>query len=118
MCNLGRLHPNKTSISSIYSHKDGELTADKAFDGNYFNYFGECAGTKENGNTHNEKAWWEVTFRSISTIFKINLIFREECKFSWICMSFKEGNIFGRITPKSCDTGLVRIHHDHINRTK
>lgn len=29
-------------------------------------------------------AWWQVTFKSLSTIFKISLIFREKCKFSQI----------------------------------
>ncbi|XP_034319453.2 uncharacterized protein [Magallana gigas] len=78
LCNLGNLksHRYNTSISSVYvGTGDVPLTADKAFNGQYSNYLSQCAGTKQ--DLWNKTAWWQVTFKSLSMIFKINLIFRE-----------------------------------------
>lgn len=80
MCNLGMHHRYNTGISSVY---ESTLTADKAFNVLYSNYREDCAGTTEINSYQN--AWWQVTFKSLSTIFKISLIFREKCKFSQIC---------------------------------
>lgn len=90
MCNLGMLHRYNTGISSVY---ESTLTADKALNVLYSNYREDCAGTTEIGSYQN--AWWHVTFKSLSTIFKINLIFREKCKFSQIC-KFQKTNYFRR----------------------
>lgn len=85
VCNLGTLHRNSTSISTeyVYENLDGNprLIAEKALDGKYHIHPHECAGS-DVAQAFGE-AWWEVTFKSISKIFKINLVFRELCKFNY-----------------------------------
>ncbi|XP_052689783.1 uncharacterized protein LOC128167874 [Crassostrea angulata] len=77
LCNLGKSHLNNTSISSIYvGTGDVRLIAENAFNGQYSDYIPQCAGTQP--VAWSQTAWWQVTFKSLSMIFKINLIFREE----------------------------------------
>ncbi|XP_062578281.1 uncharacterized protein LOC134240189 [Saccostrea cucullata] len=79
LCNLGIHHRRDTSISTVYKYYDlpGEpaLTADKALDGKYYVHQHECAGSDVNKPFG--EAWWQVTLKSTSNIFKINLVFRE-----------------------------------------
>jgi hypothetical protein len=53
-------------------------TPEKALDGKFMDIQkGECASTGLNDKNH---AWWETTLDSVSRIFKLNLIFRKNCK--------------------------------------
>ncbi|XP_055997811.1 uncharacterized protein LOC130047228 [Ostrea edulis] len=61
---------NTTTASSEY----GDLTPDKAVDGFYSFQRHQCFSSSHSNNI---SAWWEVTFQSISKIFKINLVFRD-----------------------------------------
>lgn len=85
VCNLGTLHRASTSISTeyVYENLDGNprLIAEKALDGKYYDHPNDCAGSVVNEPIG--EAWWKVTFKSISKIFKINLVFRELCKFNY-----------------------------------
>ncbi|XP_048779632.2 uncharacterized protein LOC125683013 [Ostrea edulis] len=70
VCNLGMSYRNTTTASSEY----GDLTPDKAVDGFYSFQRHQCFSSSHSNNI---SAWWEVTFQSISKIFKINLVFRD-----------------------------------------
>lgn len=85
VCNLGTLHRGSTSISTEYVYVDlpgsPVLSAEKALDGKYYYHPNDCAGSVVAQAIG--QAWWEVTFKSISKIFRINLVFREQCKFNY-----------------------------------
>lgn len=84
-CNLSWLKTNSSQSSTyIYEHFKPKvrLTAEKAVDGRFLNHtLGECAGTKIK-NT--EEVWWTISLPELSNIYKINLMFRENCKLKHI----------------------------------
>lgn len=84
-CNLSWLKTNSSQSSTyIYEHFKPKvrLTAEKAVDGRFLNHtLGECAGTKIKKT---EEVWWTISLPELSNIYKINLMFRENCKFKHI----------------------------------
>lgn len=57
------------------------LTAEKAVDGKFLNHIkGECAGTGTQQDDIVKPAWWKIALPELSNIYKINLMFRENCK--------------------------------------
>ncbi|XP_055998162.1 uncharacterized protein LOC130047378 isoform X2 [Ostrea edulis] len=77
VCNLGRSYRKTTTASSRYTYQNSKpLTPDKALDESYYIHSDDCFSS--NDEHTNTSAWWEVTFRCISKIFQINLVFRED----------------------------------------
>ncbi|XP_048779628.2 uncharacterized protein LOC125683011 [Ostrea edulis] len=77
VCNLGRSYRKTTTASSRYTYQNSNpLTPDKALDESYYIHSDDCFSS--NDEHTNTSAWWEVTFRCISKIFQINLVFRED----------------------------------------
>ena len=82
VCNLCRL-PNVVTNSSsayIYTQTNIKLNASRAVDGEYQSHAnGDCAGTKVSKTF--ARAWWNVILPGLATIYKVNLLFRENSKF-------------------------------------
>ena len=82
VCNLCRL-PNVVTTSSLtyyYTYFRIELNASLAVNGKYQNHSnGDCAGTNVGITFTN--AWWNISLPGLATIYKVNLLFREKCKF-------------------------------------
>lgn len=58
------------------------LIVEKVVDGRFFNYIlGECVGIKIKKI---EEVWWMIFLLELFNIYKINLMFRENCKFKYI----------------------------------
>ena len=81
VCNLCRLPNVTTNSSSRYRYTNSiELIASLAVNGKYQNHGnGDCAGTNVGINFTN--AWWNISLPGLATIYKVNLLFREKCKF-------------------------------------
>ncbi|XP_048779630.2 uncharacterized protein LOC125683012 [Ostrea edulis] len=76
ICNLGMHHRMGTSLSTIYVYSGiSKTTPEKALDGKYYVHHLDCANSDD--TKAYREAWWEVTLKSISKIFKVNLVFRE-----------------------------------------
>nr|XP_011434355.2 uncharacterized protein LOC105333199 [Crassostrea gigas] len=107
ICNLGMDNRNETNLSSVYHYGYAELTADKALNGNYSIHHTDCAGSAN--DTSRPYAWWQVTFKSVSKIFKINLIFRE--------MYYRHVGYYVFITNHTVKydqlSGLDPVYHDN-----
>jgi hypothetical protein len=77
---LGKNHTRETNISSIYQYSDtlgNQLTIpENALDGKYSDSRFDCAGSIVQQPV--PEAWWQVTLKSISKIFKVNLVFRND----------------------------------------
>ena len=83
LCNLCRLPNVVTNSSSTYRYTKYpiiELNASLAVNGKYQNHReGDCAGTDVGRNF--TRAWWSVSLPGLATIYKVNLLFRENSKF-------------------------------------
>lgn len=81
MCNLCRRVNVSKNQSSYYKYANGKrLTADRAVDGKFLNHReGDCAGTSVDGI--HKQSWWNISLPDLAIIYKINLMFRENCKF-------------------------------------
>ena len=81
VCNLCFL-PNVVTTSSsayIYTDTDKKLDANLAIDGKYQIHRNDCAGTNVRQIFTN--AWWNISLPGLATIYKVNLMFRENSKF-------------------------------------
>lgn len=64
-----------------YTQTNINLTADRAVNGKFLEHKeGHCAGTNIDGN--NKPAWWNISLPDLADIYKINLMFRQNCKFA------------------------------------
>lgn len=71
-----------TGQSSYYRYTENKinLTADRAVNGKFLEHeAGDCAGT--NIDEENKLAWWNISLPDLADIYKINLLFRQGCKF-------------------------------------
>ena len=84
VCNLCSLPNVETSSSAIYTYTDPEpdipLYANRSIDQKYQNHSnGDCFGSKTGDKI--DTAWWSISLSGLATIYKVNLLFREQSKF-------------------------------------
>lgn len=85
LCNLGSLENVRTDQSSTYRYSSTYnytyLTADRAVNGKFLVHeAGDCAGT-DVLKIYNQ-SWWNISLPDLADIYKINLMFRQNCKFA------------------------------------
>ncbi|XP_078334140.1 uncharacterized protein LOC111133824 [Crassostrea virginica] len=81
VCNLCSLPNVETSSSEIYIYTDPEpdihLYANRSIDQKYQNHsIGDCFGSKTGEKI--DTAWWSISLSGLATIYKVNLLFREQ----------------------------------------
>ena len=86
MCNLCSLPGAETHSSDFYTYTATleipytPLYANRSVDQKYQNHRkGDCFGSKDDTNI--DRAWWNISLPNRATIYKVNLLFRESCKF-------------------------------------
>lgn len=83
-----------TGQSSYYRYTENKinLTADRAVNGKFLEHeAGDCAGT--NIGEENKLAWWKISLPDLADIYKINLMFRQGCKFVIQKKQYKDSSL-------------------------
>ncbi|XP_078334145.1 uncharacterized protein LOC111133852 isoform X5 [Crassostrea virginica] len=80
VCNLCTLPDVETNSSAIYTYTQLNpqipLYANRSVDQKYQNHSrGDCFGSKTEGTF--TRAWWSISLPGLATIYKVNLLFRE-----------------------------------------
>nr|XP_022338245.1 uncharacterized protein LOC111133841 isoform X1 [Crassostrea virginica] len=79
VCNLCSLPGAETHSSDIYNYTKNPYTPlypNRSVDHKYQNHRkGDCFGSKDDRNI--DTAWWSISLPGLATIYKVNLLFRE-----------------------------------------